>query len=191
MEQVRLKLIGTSPLLQHNVRLVDPLDEHTKALSEAAKEAKSKKTDAAHRTMARVEFEAGLYFGEKIGPYVPSTWVLKSMRDAAALTKQGKGIERGVIAMDDELPIAYKGPRTIQGMWDAKMYDRRATGVASSKVMRTRPRFNEWSIEVTLAYAPNLIDRKTLIAHAEQAGAFMGIGDGRRLRFGRFQVEVA
>lgn len=191
MEQIKLKLTGTSPMLHHNVRLVDPLDEHTQALTAAAKDAKSKKTDAAHRSLARVEFEAGLYWDEKLGPYAPSTWVLKSLRDAAALTKQGKGIERGVIAMEDMLPLKYRGPRDVDGMWDAKMYDRRAIGVSTSKTMRTRPRFNEWAIEIALAFEPSLIGRSTLVEHAKQAGLFMGIGDARRLRFGRFEVEAA
>lgn len=191
MEQIKLRLTGTSPMLHHNVRLVDPLDEHTRALSAAAKEAKSKKTDASHRTLARVEFEAGLYWDEKLGPYAPSTWVLKSLRDAAALTKQGKGIERGVTSMEDMLPLKYRGPRDVDGMWEAKMYDRRAIGVSTSKTMRTRPKFIEWALDVAFMFEPELIGRETLIAHAQQAGAFMGIGDARRLRFGRFEVEAA
>lgn len=191
MEQIALKLTGTSPLLMHNVRLVDDLDPMTRRLAEAVSEAKARKTETARMALRRVEFEAGLYWDETLGPYVPSRWIMKSLRDAAALTKKGKGIERGVVPLDDEIRLDYRGPRDVEGMWEARYFDVRAIGIGTSKTMRTRPSFREWSCTTTVMFEPSLVDRKTLLAQAEQAGAFMGIGDGRRLRFGRFRVEAA
>jgi hypothetical protein len=190
MERITLKIIGTNDLMHHNVRLVDELDPATKRLSEAVAEAKSKKTDGARLAMRRAEFDGGMYFDEDLGPYIPSTWIMKALRDVAALSKKGKGIERGVVPVEDRCKLVYKGPRDLDGMWEAKMFDVRAIGVNTSKTMRTRPLFKNWSTSITLLFEPSLVDRKTLIAQAEQAGQLMGIGDARRLRFGRFNVEV-
>jgi hypothetical protein len=190
IKQIKVHAKGTSSLLQHNVQLVDPLCKN-KAVRELVLATKKRsKTEDDHKSIARLEFEAGLYWDKDVGPYIPSTWILKSLRDAAALSKQGKGIERGVFCTADKIKILYKGPRDIQGMWDEGMYDRRSVVVGQAKLIRTRPMFDGWSAEFTLMFNQELIDRDILVSSLEQAGAFMGIGDGRRLRFGRFEVKV-
>ncbi|MCH9838316.1 hypothetical protein K0U83_21815 [bacterium] len=190
MEQITLKLTGTSPLMQHNDQLVDELRPATKRLAEAVAESKAKKTDAARMAMRRAEFDAGIYHDDKIGPYIPSTWIMKSMRDTAALTKKGKGIERGVMPLEDRCAIVYDGPRDLDGLWAASFFDCRAIGVNTAKTMRTRPFFAKWSTTCSFVFEPQLIDRKTLLSFAQQAGSLMGIGDARRLRFGRFDAEA-
>ena len=51
---------GIRPLLQHNGRLCNPLDVHTKALKAASKQ--RNKSDDDHMHTARVEFEGSMYF---------------------------------------------------------------------------------------------------------------------------------
>jgi hypothetical protein len=55
--------------------------------------------------------------------------------------------------------------------------------------MRTRPRFNRWSIEFDLLFDPEQIDRSDVLAIAADAGSKIGMMDFRP-RFGRFRVEV-
>ena len=195
METIRLRLTGTSPLLQHNVRLVDPLDPYTIALAVATKV--SGKSQDQHRTIARAEYEGSIYHSGQLGPekgskggdpIVPSAWIMKSLRNMAALSKGGKEIERGVVPLSDSSPIAYQGPRDIDAMWNARMFDRRAVGVGQKRVMRTRPRFDSWMLEFDFAIVESIIDEAKFLAAAEAAGRLEGIGDARRLRMGRFEV---
>lgn len=195
MQQLKLVLRGTRPLLQHNVRLVDPLDEYTQALRTASDEAKAKKTDEAHRRMADVEFEGSLYHDDEIGPYVKAEAVERCLRQAAGIGFKGYGakVERGVLitAMDqsDAIPLLYNGPREIAALRDDHNFRlRSAVGVGQNKVMRTRPRFPNWQIECVAHIDESQINASRFREIALYAGR-LGLGD-HRPRYGRFEAEV-
>ena len=56
---------GIRPLLMHNGRLCDPLDEHTKKLKALAKQ--RNKSDDDHIRVARAEFEAACTTTRSLG----------------------------------------------------------------------------------------------------------------------------
>lgn len=191
MEQLTLHLTGVAPLLMHGPRTVNPLDEMTKEIKRYT--GKRKKTDEDHQTIARLEWEAGLYWEDGIGPYIPSENVLKCMRDAGALAKQGSAVVRAVVAAEQFFPL--KGARwsashTVQQLWDANLKDYRRVGNQKNSVMRCRPLFPDWSLDVPLIVETSILDRDDVITIAERAGLMMGLGDFRP-RFGRFEVAVS
>lgn len=195
MQQLKLVLHGTRPLIQHNVRLVDPLDPYTQALRTATDEAKAKKTDEAHRHMADVEFEGSLYHDDELGPYVKAEAVERCLRQAAAIGFKGYGakVERGVLitGMDNSeaIPLLYNGPRDIETLRTDPNYRlRAAVGVGQNKVMRTRPRFRNWSIECMAHIDESQINTSRFREIALYAGR-LGLGD-HRPRYGRFEAEV-
>src|SRR3546814_21068521 len=69
MEILKLKIVGTSPLMMHSDRLANPLNPATKAHKELT--GKRKKTDDDHLAIAKSEFIAGAYWDEKEGFYIP------------------------------------------------------------------------------------------------------------------------
>lgn len=189
METIKLKLTGTSPLLMHNPRLVDALDPATKALAQAVANERAKKTDAARIALRKCEFEGGLYWDKNLGPYVEGNAVLKAIIEAARLERKGTHVERGVAPLEDRYPLQYKGPRDPKKLWEAGFYDVRSIGVNDRRVMRTRPKFTDWTLEVELAYVPEQVNGEDLLRFAEQAGLLLGLMDGRTIRMGRFTVR--
>jgi len=193
MEQLTLHLTGIAPLLMHAPRTVNPLDEITQEIKSYT--GKRKKTDDDHRTIARLEWEAGLYHDAEIGPYVPSANVEICLRDAGKITKQGTAVTRGVVVSQDKIPLEYDGPRGMNGrgtqdLWDANYKDLRRVGNQQNSVMRCRPMFPSWAVTVPIIIEPSIIDQRDLIELAHRAGRMIGLGDYRP-RFGRFTVEVA
>jgi len=86
MSLVRLQFSGnTMPLVMHNGRLADQLNPLAKRLKSLA--AKRKKSDDDLMEIQRVEWEGGLYYDPKIGPYVPA----EARRTAQGFDQQHPG----------------------------------------------------------------------------------------------------
>lgn len=190
MEQMTVKWTGTNPMLMHNERLADPLNEYAKRLKALTSvRGNAKSTEAHIEEVARAEWEGGLYYDPEVGPYVPAFNILAAISSGARLSKLGKEIERGVVVVGDMIPLVYKGPRDLDGMWAAKMRDRSGVKVGQQKVMRTRPKFQNWALEFDVAYENARITRDDLLRVMRDAGAMTGIGDFRA-RYGRFEVSA-
>ena len=191
MDTLQLKLTGASALLMHSDRLSNPLDpatKHHKSLT-----SKKKKTDEDHELIARSEWESSLYFSESTGPYLPTANIRSAIVEGGKLTRAGKTIQRGTLILSDKAPLHYKGPRTIDALWNAgTFYDCRSVVISGRRIMRYRPMFSEWSCEVDITFDPGLIDAAELLQCAVTAGTLIGIGDFRPNKggqFGRFEVE--
>lgn len=188
MSRFRMTCVGTKPLLMHNARLSNPLDEVAKAMKRIT--AKRIKTDEDHEELARLEHMGGLYFDPEIGPYMPGQNFERCLVDAARITKSGKKIERGVFVDTDVNPISYDGPRDIDGLWKDENFRHAASvKVGTSRVTRTRPQFRSWAVEAEGEYDPTVVSLVELGEIATTAGLMIGLGDWRP-RFGRFEATV-
>lgn len=187
--RIRITLTGTAPLLMHNISLSDPLNETVREMKKITADKKFKNTDEGIEQLARLEFAGGLYHDSAVGPYLPSENITGSFVAAAKATRQGKTISRALLLLDDS-PLAYEGPRDIDGLWaDARFHDRRMVKVRQAKVARTRPRFDNWRAEFDGDLDTELINLREFVEIAELAGRSEGVGDYRP-RFGRFVSEV-
>lgn len=189
--KVRLVATGTRPLLMHNVQLASPLNSYAKRLKQL--NAKRNKTDEDRLEIARVEWEGSLYYDPEVGPYIPGPNVFRSLINGARITKAGKKVERGVLVTELVMPLVYKGPRDLEGLWgngESEFVDVRTVVVQRNKVDRCRPIFRQWAFEAECLLDPKVIDFDEFVEIAHNAGAMEGIGD-YRLMYGRFEVEVA
>lgn len=188
MARFRLTCRGTTPLLMHNARLSNPLDEVAKAMKRVS--AKRVKTEDDHEELARLEHLGGLYFDADLGPYLPGQNFERCLVDAARITKAGKKIERGVFVTSDVNPLAYDGPRDVDGLWKDENFRHAASvKVQTSRVTRTRPQFRTWAVEAEGEFDPAVISLDEIREIADTAGRMIGLGDWRP-RFGRFTAEV-
>lgn len=187
MEIIKVKLTGTRPLLMHADIFADPLNPLTKEHKTLT--SKRKKTDEDYELIAKSEWRGGMYFDEKLGPFVPGVNVEASIISGAKLSKLGTQIKRSVEVMTDMCRLEYEGPRTIKGLWDKRFYDARSVKVSQARLIRYRPLFRKWSIECEIAFDTESIDRAQVISCIKAGGMYCGIGDYRP-KFGRYDVEV-
>lgn len=173
-------------LLMHNGQLADPLNEHTKRLKEFT--SKKKKSDEDHIKIGEIEFQGGLYFDDTIGPYIPDVAIDAVLKEGAKKKRLGTIFESCVRCIDDMVPIQYKGPRTREGLWkDPKFRDRRGCGVQQARVIRTRPKFTDWSLEFTIQVFPCELNPENIRQAIKDAGTYVGLCDFRP-RFGLFKL---
>ena len=186
--KIRISIEGTTPLITHNIRLANPLDPIAKAMKVIS--AKRKKTEDDYLQLARLEFEGGLYLDPDVGPFVPGENVEKSIIEGARITKQGKQVERGLFVTDNVVPLIYNGPRTPDDLWaDENFRHTAAVRVGQQRVMRTRPVFRTWALDVEGELDPGLLAPETLQSILEDAGSMVGIGDYRP-RYGRYAGKI-
>lgn|SRR5574340_67372 len=187
MEMLKLKLKSTAPMLMHSDRFSNPLDPATKAHKELT--SKRKKTDEDHEAIARSEYIGALYI-DRDGPYIPSINLESCIVEAAKMQKLGKHVKRAVMVYEDKLHLKYSGPRDAEGLAnDTRFVDARSVRVSMARLMRYRPRFNEWEAECTLAIDTEQINANEIKQIIDNAGRLVGLGDFRP-KFGRFSVEI-
>ena len=187
--RIAIELKGTSPLLMHNPRMVDPqfeLNRQIKALT-----SKRKKTDEDLATIERLEWYGGLY--EEEGVVVqPSSKVRKCLINTARISKAGKMVERAVSFGQLWVPLIYDGPKNIDELFaDQRFHSRLSVGVGGKRIMRVRPKFFPWAMKVDGLFVEdaglNFEDFERIV---ELAGVVEGIGDNRVNGYGRFEGRI-
>lgn len=189
MAEIAFVLKGLTPLVMHNAEMADPDGEYQDLSAELRK--KRNKSPEERRDLAKLEFRCGLYFREEIGPGIPDQNLLKCLVEGARAQKLGKEVDAYVSVTQSFVPLDYKGPRTIEAMWDANMWDRRVVSSngkpGGPKVMRVRPLFKEWGLKFSVQ-ADDEIDPKALVKAMEFAGKRVGLCERLKFRWGRFEV---
>ena len=195
MEIIKIKFTGISPLMMHSERGANPLDPDVKELKKISGKGKGKKTDEDYAEMARMDWQLGMYFDEKAGPYIPGINVRACVVAGGKMNKLGTSLQRGTTVLVEKIPLEYSGPRSMEKLWENSNYrDIRSVVVGQSRTMRCRPIFKEWSLTFDFYYDPSVIDKENVLLSATNAGTFIGLGDFRPGKgngtFGRFSVDV-
>ena len=171
MKKVQVRIKGIVPLLQHRF----PEEEHGANNSKK----KSKVYDP------ETEAKKALYQNDQIGIYQPAEHLLCAMvRAGTSFKYEGKRTYKDIISCG----IAIE-PDCIPLHKERKDYtiDARNAVVKRQRIIRWRPRFEEWELEFDIVILDDQnISVSTLKEILETAGQW-GIGDYRP-RFGRFQV---
>jgi len=185
MKNLQLRLTGIAPILLHSGRLSDPLTEASKELKTLTSE--RNKSDDIHEKIALIEWSASLYTKDGV-VVIPGDNVYACLVNGAKQAKKGPKMKAGIV-VDNNFPLVYDGPKDINELYkDKRFVHRCAVKIGTSKLMRTRPVFNEWSVDVSIEYNPSIVNESEVVAAAVKAGDFIGLGDWRP-RYGRFRVE--
>ena len=167
-----VEIEGVAPLLQHR---------YTKDSKSGAKSAGR----GATVYDPQEEAEKGLYQTKDGNPYEPADHLEAAFIKEAVNYKipgQGKktfkdAIRAGVIIEPREIPIS-------PGTWEI---DERVVVIKGDRILRWRPRFNEWNLKFEIQVIDERITENILKEIVINAGKYVGIGDFRP-KFGRYQV---
>jgi hypothetical protein len=184
------KITGASPLLMHNGQLADPLNEHAQAMKKIS--GKRDKTEADFAELARLEWFGGLYL-EEGKPCLPGEVIEATFAMGSRKRKKGKQAQAGVFC-DKNFPLLYNGSSDkkidLQKMWESGEYRLSVPVVISrSRVIRTRPRFEEWSSLIELNFDDTMLNPTEVLDILKICGEQIGLCDWRP-KFGRFIVEA-
>lgn len=189
MVQALLQLTGTTPLVQHNIRLADKDDDFTRQIAVINK--KRQKTEADYAELAHLEFLGGLYWNPEVGLHLPTFNIIRSFEMGGVVTKQGKAIVQAVAITTELTPIDYKGPRKPEELWaDPAFRFRKLVRVQRNTVTRMRPIFRAWACQLEVEVEETVLDPDAFVRVVTTAGKVAGLGDARKLGYGRYTAEV-
>lgn len=183
----KFQLKSECPLILHNGELANPLNPLVKQMKKVS--GKRIKTDADFKQLGKFEFMGGLYLDEKLGVILPSDMIEAALIGGAKKFTEGTSAKQGMYVANHH-KLIFDGPQEPEKMWkDGRFTFQKMVKVKQSRILRTRPIFNEWSAEVEVLYEPSNVDLSQLAKWFVPAGKIIGIGDWRP-RYGRFEVKA-
>ena len=190
MDKIQFKIRGIAPMLQHNSRLADPLDEYAKALKKIS--SKKKKTEEDFANMADIEMRGSLYWSKEQGLVVPGEMIEASIINGAKFKKLGATFKRSAQVVEFNCPLEKtNAPKDFDKLADDHNFRYvKSVKVGTSRVMRTRPIIHQWETGFTVLFDPKQIQKDDIIEAVESAGMMCGLGDWRP-RFGKFEIVEA
>ncbi len=184
MKNLQVTWKGISPLIMHSCQAVNPLCPVTREMKKYT--GKRKKTEEDLLKIADLEWEAGAYWDDEIGLYIPGENVEATLGNGAKAFKKGKDFEKYVAVTDLYIPLNYGQDLTKEQLIkDYRFRDTRIMVVQRSRIVRTRPRFNQWQIIFGLAYDETKIDLDEIVNCMEYSGNYIGLCDSRP-KYGKF-----
>jgi len=175
VESYRVRIRGTRPLLMHSP-------------ASLLNDGKGKRSSA--KPDPRTEAEKALYRDPNGKICVPAYVIKATIREAAKDYKvPGRGkktfrdfVRAGILVEPEYIPLKTNGDP--EKAWKI---DLRPVVVQKSRILRARPRFDEWELEFTVHIVDPIIRGENLREFLETAGRFYGICDFRP-EFGLFEV---
>jgi hypothetical protein len=187
---IYVELNGTSPLVMHNGQLSDPDCKFSKGIKELTDKG-TNQTDVDRAEISRLEWQGGLYL-ENGTIVVPMANIIRTFREAAAATREGKDIARSLIPRGLNTPLIYNGPSDLNKLYTDKAFVHTSqVKVGRGRIKRTRPCFPNWSLQAEFELLDDLMNLRACELIIERAGLTTGLGDARILGFGRFNAKVA
>ena len=133
--------------------------------------------------------------------YVHSSYIVKSITDGAKLIKEGRGsiakkVGSSLIGLEDKILIKNRfvpeEDKLTKLDQDEVYIDLRSVVNPMTKGRNLRYRIAAkagWELTTTLSWHPRLASSDQIKESAINAGLMEGIGDGRKIGFGRFEVK--
>ena len=188
------KFSGINPLLQNNPQTVDRFNPYTKAMKRI-NDKKTRRTDDDYLELKNIEIRSKIYFDDKIGIYVPATWVSTAL--AANSFKRVKiskaDIRGGVFTDSDKLPLTYRGMNKVKKAEDivgnSEFRLDMTLKQGQPRIVKAVPIFHEWSFSCGLEFDDTVIDSDSMSSIITYVARYGGFGDFRPT-FGRSTVEI-
>lgn len=183
--QVSIKLDGSVPLLLNSSRLADPTYSYTKAIKQYT--SKRKKTESDLEKISEYEFKGSLTINDKGQIIIPDLQIEGMIVDGAKKLRLGKEASAGIRSLGHAV-LQFPNACGVDELYEQQEHHFRASCVIQGKrVMKTRPIFREWSLELDLEFDESLLNLNQIRDILQEAGTRCGIGTWRP-RFGRFLV---
>lgn len=198
LKRYSIHLKSISPFVMNCDTLANPLHPTTKKIKEFT--GLKIKQDEHHMAIARLQWEASLYFDEDIGAYLSSKMIIGCLRASARKEKKGLHMKAVIVDCIPGTPLIGFEKTTPAKLWEVKNKKgeqvhvfTESVNVQRAKTMRTRPIFPQWEVKFEVLLNTEILSEVELKRIIERAGFEYGIGELRPQLAsgvcGRFNLE--
>jgi hypothetical protein len=194
MQQAKVKVTGINPLLQNNPQTVDRFNPYTKRMAQINAK-KTRRTDDDYRELQDIEVRSKIYFDDKLGIYVPGSWVSAALAAASfKVAKISKAEVRGSVFMtEDRIRLNYENSNLVKEPDDIVKNPQFRIAMTLKqgqvRVVKAVPIFHKWGFETVIEFDDKTIDPDSIARIIEHSAKYGGFGDFRPT-FGRAVAEV-
>jgi hypothetical protein len=185
-QSFKRSLQSAAPLLLNNGQLANPLNPIAQAMKRITRKGKNR-TEADLLELAKLEWTGSLYLkGGRV--CIPGAMIDACMINAAKKSRRGQQAKAGMYSIDDFL-LQFDGPEIIENLWqdDRFRFTANCRPQGKSTVMRTRPIFETWTLDIEIVFNDELLSENDLQEILFIGGRDVGVGNWRP-RFGRFSI---
>ncbi len=171
-----VEIEGETPLLIHNGRTANPLDEYAKKMKVLT--SKRKKTDEDIEKILDIQWHASLYWNDKIGLYMPVENFFACLHKACKKHKLGNQVSGFIFGETLGFPIIVEGHKDLKKLEDTPAYRFiKAVTIQRSKTMSCRARFEKWGINFNFEVDQSLLteDDVTMILNTMSNRIGLGV----------------
>ena len=175
----RIRIEGSSPLLMHSARGLDPESPEKQEIAQLTAKRGTNRTSTDSRRIEELETSLSFWINADGSPTIPPEAIRGCVETAARKLKQGPLVREGMLVESSE--FFYDVERygsTIQELSKSTQF-RTAVVVQRQRILRTRAQFEEWSCDFVLDCDDDLIDRTKIEDWLRIAGKRIGLGDWR------------
>lgn len=189
MKNIHVTLYGTSPLIMHSPKCVNPL--HPISLKMKEYTSKRKKTEDDLLKISDLEWESGVYWDDSVGLHIPNECLAATLVNGAKANKKGSHVSKYCHIQTLMAPLDIGEVQDYEKLrTDNRYRDVRSVCVQRARVIRTRPRFNTWSTEFDMLVEDDKIDMSDIVLALENAGNYIGLCEMRDKGYGRFNAKI-
>lgn len=198
LKSYSIHLKSLSPFIMNRDTLANPLHPMKKKLSELT--GLKVKQDEHHMAIAKLQWNACLYYEDDIGVFLSSKMITGCFRASARKERKGLLMKAVIIDCFPGTPLLPYVDMTPEKLWDItnKKGSRihcfeEALNIQNKKTMKTRPIFHEWEVKFNILLNTEILSESDLKRIIERAGFEYGFGELRPEMAngvcGRFSLE--
>lgn len=189
MKKLLVTIYGTSPLIMHSPKTVNPLHPIAREMKQYT--SKRKKTEDDLLRISDLEWEAGVYWDDNIGLHIPNECIAATLQAGAKFNKNGAAVSRYCHIITPLAPLDIGETQDYETLkTDPRFRDVRSVCVQRSRVNRTRPRFNTWGTQFEMFFEEDKIDIGAIVSAFENAGNYVGLCEMRDRGYGHFNIRI-
>ena len=191
----RCTLTGVAPIILHNGAAgLDTRSPAKLEISAITKKRGSNRTEADDIRLIELECQNSLYLDDDGRPTIPASAVRACIEKGARKGKQGGQVREGLIveSVDSFTYDVARYGSTVEELGKRAQFTVPVV-VQRARILRTRAKFDEWTVVCTVDADDELVDRAQLTAWLDVAGRRIGLCDWRPEKsgqYGRFTPEV-
>jgi hypothetical protein len=193
VDKMYVKIVGISPLILQNGRCANPLDIYAKKMKSLT--SKRNKTEDDLHAILETQWEAGLYWDDQMGLYMPSENLYAAFYAAAKKHKLGNKCSGILFPEALGYPIVTENHMDLSKLReDKKTRFIKTVVVQRAKTVACRPIFHNWKINFELEFEKDTWDANEIKTVLQTLSTRIGMGVWRPGSpkpgsFGKFLIE--